>query len=493
VFEEADDAEITKLLYLGEVRSKGCVKEVKNVVAVFQKPDSSSLYHSFVHVMKKNSIGAVNLRSANALRRHLAKLIDTNERTSFKQGITFRTWIYWSEETSTREYMRKMQNENNCGGALEIFLFARVFNVNICVYQERGRQFFALAHYKGGKSVEVVHLLYTSGNHYEALVPKDDNPLPPPPKSPVFLVSPGLDGFNLKKNDERLKIDIDNFYVETNNLGGLLQVVGTKSITLTPINDGDNKCDLGFTVSKDSRLSWIVAMHKDKIPKEYYSADKKEGIRIETRKLVVKLFNKALRMAGDTAFVAEYDYPNSTALVRIAKALTLSPPFLEKLGRSLRDNDFKCIFKQYGQKAEISNTDEWLPQLIHDADKVELDFGFRLMSNSFPEHKEPFAPLVRWKQGADKNYKRETQTDLFELFPMAQHSKNHAGWMSSLRPENVRLRPMRGLDSTITREGLWNIHSGVGWVAYKFFVSCNPPHSGMFMISYVRPNIGTYV
>ena len=42
VFEETDDAEITKLLYLGEVRSKGCVKEVKNVVAVFQKPDSFS-------------------------------------------------------------------------------------------------------------------------------------------------------------------------------------------------------------------------------------------------------------------------------------------------------------------------------------------------------------------------------------------------------------------------------------------------------------------
>jgi len=272
-------------------------------------------------------------------------------------------------------------------------------------------------------------------------------PTPPPPphyppnQSSVFLVEGGLDKFNLDKNEQI--IDLDRFWVETNNIKGLLRLVGTSAITIVNENDVQNREQLtneplSFTVSKDSRMSWYVAMRKDRIPANYnLNDDTKASIRIGMRMLVVKLFNKALREdPDDKQFLqANETWKKSNALISEPKTITLTKAFLQRFGSLLNEEGFKCILTQFGQKSPIASTTDWLPELVEDADIVEVDFGFRLESESFPDQNEvSFAPLLLWSHAPSDHFGQKTK--IFEMFPMVQKMKHPAGWLSCARPTN---------------------------------------------------------
>ena len=86
------------------------------------------------------------------------------------QGMKIKDWIQWQTNSTPAQYIRHMRSSSTWGGAMEIAMCTRIYNVDIHVY-EAYNQKKRLAEFVWDETRTAcvqLHISWT-GNHYEPL------------------------------------------------------------------------------------------------------------------------------------------------------------------------------------------------------------------------------------------------------------------------------------------------------------------------------------
>lgn len=128
--------------------------------AVPQPGDGNCLFHSLAHGLGSGT--------HSTLRADICGFMETHSDLSIA-GTSLADWIQMLAGTQVQLYARKMAKGSQWGGAPEIAACAHMRNVNIHVYERRGRGFELTVPFDVGGS-KTIGVLYVGGVHYDALV-----------------------------------------------------------------------------------------------------------------------------------------------------------------------------------------------------------------------------------------------------------------------------------------------------------------------------------
>ena len=169
--------------YSGEDGKAGAGKkaESKPVVSplpagtrvVPQPGDGSCLFHSLSFGMRACGRGGESA-NADALRSAVAAFIEQNADAELS-STPLRDWIKWDSDMTVEGYCRRMRRAGEWGGAIEMAVASRLFNVDIHVYEKskssaQSVPFALISTFEGAKEAkDVVRVCYSGRCHYDAL------------------------------------------------------------------------------------------------------------------------------------------------------------------------------------------------------------------------------------------------------------------------------------------------------------------------------------
>lgn len=227
-------------------------------------------------------------------------------------------------------------------------------------------------------------------------------------------------------------MDLDRLWIQTTNLGGLAACFGPGSKTISAGHDPRNKRTLAFTITRDSRFSWVVCAETvlasrsalwDPDLDDEDVQNQTAALKQELRQNLCKAMNGALRQTGNNGTLVANTWPKTNALVRNDTSIVLSAKVLKHFGRALKrmseeGKHFTSIITQHGQKTNLAETSDWLPRLAENAEAVELDIAVRISREARTED-ERCLPLLCWRDDDTQNT-FGNKTNIYPLFPFAQ-------------------------------------------------------------------------
>ena len=147
---------------------------------VRQPGDGSCLFHSLSFGARKLGSSKADCASAASVREACAAFLERCPNAEIG-GTPLREWIQWESGGDVKSYVRRMRGKGEWGGAIEIAVVSRCFNVSVHVFEKAGGDTFKLisafdaaegsksSSSSGGKKEPVVRVLYSGRCHYDAL------------------------------------------------------------------------------------------------------------------------------------------------------------------------------------------------------------------------------------------------------------------------------------------------------------------------------------
>ena len=147
---------------------------------VGQPGDGSCLFHSLSFGARKLGSSKADCASAASVREACAAFLERCPNAEIG-GTPLREWIQWESGGDVKSYVRRMRGKGEWGGAIEIAVVSRCFNVSVHVFEKAGGDTFKLisafdaaegskrSSSGGGKKEPVVRVLYSGRCHYDAL------------------------------------------------------------------------------------------------------------------------------------------------------------------------------------------------------------------------------------------------------------------------------------------------------------------------------------
>lgn len=103
------------------------------------------------------------------IRKKVCDFMQNNYNKRIKD-TTIRQWIKFESDMGVNDYVEKMRKDGEWGGAIEIMVITKIFNVNVFVVEEKkdGKGYKMISSFISNNKNRNIFLLY-SGSHYNYL------------------------------------------------------------------------------------------------------------------------------------------------------------------------------------------------------------------------------------------------------------------------------------------------------------------------------------
>lgn len=138
---------------------------------VAQPGDGSCLFHSLSHGMRDAKLGSRHV-DAEGIRGTVAAFIEQHPDADLG-GTPLSSWIEWESGMEVSAYCARMRTVGEWGGALEIAIASRIWEMSIHVYERAGGSFKLISAFDGSPKqagAAIVRVLYSGRCHYDALI-----------------------------------------------------------------------------------------------------------------------------------------------------------------------------------------------------------------------------------------------------------------------------------------------------------------------------------
>lgn len=139
-----------------------------SVHAVRMPGDGACLFHSLAHGL---SVLGLEREEGLSVRNRIADFIGRNPDHCIA-GTELKHWVEWDSNQTVQEYARTLAGGYLWGGAIEMRVFCHIWRVDLGVYQvSSGRELKRISDFAAEQKPRgTVLIIYSNGNHYDALV-----------------------------------------------------------------------------------------------------------------------------------------------------------------------------------------------------------------------------------------------------------------------------------------------------------------------------------
>ena len=142
-----------------------------NGTRVVAQRNGSCLFHSLSHGMRDAKLGSRHV-DAEGIRGTVAAFIEQHPDADLG-GTPLSSWIEWESGMKVSAYCARMRTVGEWGGALEIAIASRIWEMSIHVYERAGGSFKLISAFDGSPKqagAAIVRVLYSGRCHYDALI-----------------------------------------------------------------------------------------------------------------------------------------------------------------------------------------------------------------------------------------------------------------------------------------------------------------------------------
>jgi len=144
----------------GQVDAGSAAVVLRSAKVVRQPGDGSCLFHSLAYGLR--------CKDASRLRADIAEFIAANPDVKVADN-PIRDWVLWDSGLDHVSYARSMRSGSRWGGAVEIAVCAKIFQVGVDVYEKGHGGFSRISAFGESAGKPPVSLLYGGRVHYDAL------------------------------------------------------------------------------------------------------------------------------------------------------------------------------------------------------------------------------------------------------------------------------------------------------------------------------------
>ena len=141
---------------------------------VAQPGDGSCLFHSLAYGMRSAGLGSQHV-DADGVRGTVAAFIEQHPDAELG-GSPLSSWVQWESGMKVPAYCARMRTAGEWGGAIEMAVASRIWEMSIHVYERAGGGFRLVSafdsspgHGDAASAAAVVRVLYSGRCHYDAL------------------------------------------------------------------------------------------------------------------------------------------------------------------------------------------------------------------------------------------------------------------------------------------------------------------------------------
>jgi hypothetical protein len=120
------------------------------------------------------SLGIALNEKHDVLRRMVCDYIRINFNKRVRD-TSIKQWIKFESDMNVKDYVNKMSKDGEWGGAIEIMVITKIFNINIFVVEQKssGKGYKMISSFISNQKNRNIFLVY-SGSHYSFLVVKEN-------------------------------------------------------------------------------------------------------------------------------------------------------------------------------------------------------------------------------------------------------------------------------------------------------------------------------
>lgn len=141
--------------------------------------DGACLFHSLAYGLRPLGFQ----EDGHSVRQRIAQFIAQQPDTQIS-GTPLRSWVDWDSHETVGSYARRLQSGSLWGGAIEMAACARIFAVDVAVYEEDSwsGDFHRISDFLAdGKPWGAVYIRYSGRSHYDAIVVHGGGAVQPAP------------------------------------------------------------------------------------------------------------------------------------------------------------------------------------------------------------------------------------------------------------------------------------------------------------------------